>query len=90
MPPTKLLANGLRARGFEPCGIRQPIAQVDQPRCQEERRAVPKLKGDPERPGEEPEPRDRDERCIQANQIQPEDRTEAWTRPWGDRIFDAR
>ena len=88
--PAELLAKGLRAGGFERRGIRQSIAQINQPRGQEERQAVPNLKGNAERPGKEPKPCDRNERRIQANQIQPEDGTVAWTRPYGDPTFHER
>jgi len=81
MAQAKILTQRPRQIRFQRSRVCEPIGQVNQPRGQEKRDDIPGLQRKAKRPREQPEPRDRYERRIEANEVQPNGGDGALRRP---------
>ncbi len=74
---TKLLAKRPRHTRFQGNRVGEPIPEIDEPRGKEKRDGVPDLQRNRETAREQPKPRDRYQRRVQTNEVEPDCRNHA-------------
>ena len=74
VPKTKLLSKRAGQAGSQRERIREPIRDIDEPRGEEKRHRVSDLKWNPEAARKQAKPRDRYQRRIQTNKVEPDGR----------------